>query len=163
MSLAERIERLIQPTVEAMGFEVVRVLLMGRGHARLQVMAERPDGRPITIDECALISRAISTVLDVEDPIEGAYTLEVSSPGIERPLVKERDYDRFRGREASIELARPMDGRRRFRGRLVGREGGRVSIEVDGIAREVPLGDIARAHLVTRDLRATKAEGKGRP
>src|SRR5712692_1684203 len=106
-----------------MGYRVVRVVPTGARQATLQVMAERRDEVPMTVDDCAKISRSISALLDVADPIAEAYTLEVSSPGIDRPLVRPEDYDRFAGFAARIELGEPLDGRIRFRGRLLGREG----------------------------------------
>src|SRR6516164_3227845 len=104
-----------------MGYELVRVQFAG-GDRRptLQIMAERADRRPMAVEDCAEISRMLSAVLDVEDPVQGAYVLEVSSPGIDRPLLRQADYERFSGFEARIELSRPMEGRRRYRGRLAG-------------------------------------------
>lgn len=151
LNLPERVERIIEPAVAAMGFDVVRVLLMGGGHSRLQIMVERKDGGGMTLDDCADISRTVSALLDVEDPIPGAYTLEVSSPGIERPLVKERDFERFAGHEARIETKRPIDGRRRFRGRLEGFVSGNVRIVTEEGPAEVPFGEIQRAKLVADD------------
>jgi ribosome maturation factor RimP len=153
MNLARRIEEIVTPTVEALGFRVVRVQVFGQGAARLQLMIERADGRPIEVDDCANVSRAISVLLDVEDPIAGAYTLEVSSPGIDRPLVRIGDFQRFAGREARLETLRPIDGRRRFRGRLKGVEGDLVRLAVEGADVVVPYGDIQRAKLVPADER----------
>ena len=103
-----------------MGYRLVRVMITSGRRATLQVMAEPFDDRPMTVEDCAEISRSVSALLDVADPIAGAYMLEVSSPGIDRPLVRPEDYDRFSGFEARIELARPLEGRKRFRGRLLG-------------------------------------------
>jgi ribosome maturation factor RimP len=114
-----RIARLIAPPLEAMGFDLVRVRFGGGRRPVLQIMAERPDGT-MTVEDCAEVSRAVSAVLDVEDPIPGEYLLEVSSPGIDRPLTRLADFERFKGFEAKVELALPMDGRKRFRGRLDG-------------------------------------------
>ena len=153
MQLTERIEELITPTVEGMGFAVVRVQLSGKQQVRLQVMAERQDEQAMIVDDCADLSRAISAVLDVEDPISGSYTLEVSSPGIDRPLVKLRDFERFVGLEARVETAVPVDGRKRFRGRLLAVEDGTVRVAVEGTEYALPFADIARAKLViTEDL-----------
>ena len=147
-----RLEALIAPTVEAMGYDLVRVSLGGgRQSARLQVMAERKDGVPMTVDDCAEISRTLSAVLDVEDPIEGSYTLEVSSPGIDRPLVKAADFDRFKGYEARFESARPIEGRRRFQGRLKGVEEGAVRIDCEGAEFKVPLDEVQKAKLVINE------------
>lgn len=125
-----RIEALITPAVQAMGYDVVRVLVSGQQRPVLQVMAERVDGAPMTVDDCADISRALSALLDVEDPITGAYTLEVSSPGIDRPLTRLADFVRFAGFEARVESALPIDGRKRFRGTLMGVQDEQVRIAV---------------------------------
>jgi ribosome maturation factor RimP len=150
-AVIERIERVIEPAINAMGYSLVRVQLTGGGGAVLQVMVERSDGAAIGLDDCAEISRTVSALLDVEDPIAHAYTLEVSSPGIDRPLVKERDFERFAGLEARIETKRPISGRKRFRGRLRGVIEGRVRIETEEGVAEVPLSDIQRAKLVLTD------------
>ena len=153
MELADRIYELVRPTAESLGYALVRVQVSGRQRVRLQIMAERADDQPMMVDDCATLSRAVSAVLDVDDPIGSAYTLEVSSPGIDRPLVRLADFDRFAGLEARIELARPIDGRRRFRGRLLGTRGQAVRHAVDGLEQEieVPHADIQRAKLVLTD------------
>jgi len=158
MDLPDRIEQMVAPTVEAMGFRVVRVQLMGKDSLRLQVMVERQDEQPIQVDDCAHVSRAISAVLDVEDPIAGAYTLEVSSPGIDRPLVRLGDFQRFVGFEARVETARPIDGRRRFRGRLLGVAGDAVRMTVEGAEMALPYRDIERAKLVLTDELVTATD-----
>ena len=149
MTDTKEIGRIIEPSLSAMGYRVVRVAMIGR--ATLQVMAEHDDDAPMTSDDCADISRTISALLDVADPIAGAYTLEVSSPGIDRPLVRPEDYDRFAGFEAKLELARPIDGRKRFRGRLLGRDGDRIRVVTDSGEVTLPLADVARAKLVVTD------------
>jgi ribosome maturation factor RimP len=156
MDLAGRVEALIGPTVEAMGFSLVRVQVLGRNRPRLQIMAERKDGESMVVDDCATLSRAVSAVLDVEDPIAGAYTLEVSSPGIDRPLVRLADFDRFAGFEAKVEMGLAVDGRRRFQGRLLGTEGDAVRLRMEDAEVVLPFADIRRAKLVlTEDLLAT--------
>lgn len=125
-----RLAALVRPTLKGMGFELVRLRLMGGRTPTLQIMAERPDGR-MEVEDCAGLSRAVSALLDVEDPIEGEYTLEVSSPGIDRPLTRLEDFDRWEGWEAKLETAEPIDGRRRFRGVLAGVEDNEVLIELD--------------------------------
>ncbi len=145
------VERLIAPTLEAMGYEVVRVRMVPKGRPTLQVMAERRDGPGPTADECAEISRVVSALLDVADPIAGAYELEISSPGIDRPLVRRGDFERFAGHEAKIETRRPIDGRRRFRGRLAGVHGDGVRIALGDRQAEIPIGEIAAAKLVLTD------------
>jgi len=117
----------------------------------LQVMAERLDDLPITHDDCAEISRSVSALLDVADPIAGAYTLEISSPGIDRPLVRAEDFDRFRGFEAKIELVMPLDGRRRFRGRLIGTAEGVLHLFTEAGETRLPLDAVARAKLILTD------------
>jgi ribosome maturation factor RimP len=152
LNVPERIERSIAPSLEAMGYEVVRVQLSGKGgQLTLQVMAEPRGGGDMTVEKCADISRAISALLDVEDPISGAYTLEVSSPGIDRPLVRPRDYERFAGYEAKIETNRLVDGRKRFRGRLGGVTEDGVRIALEQQETEVPFDAIHRAKLVMTD------------
>ncbi|HXV23398.1 MAG TPA: ribosome maturation factor RimP [Alphaproteobacteria bacterium] len=146
-----RIAELVEPTVEAMGYGLVRVLISPGRVPRLQVMVERQDQGPLSLDDCTEVSRALSAVLDVEDPIEGAYTLEVSSPGIDRPLTRRADFERFAGLEALVELAEPIEGQRRFKGRLLGVVGD--EIRMSGLEREVrlPIGRIRRAKLVLND------------
>lgn len=159
MDLSRRVEALIRPTVESMGFDIVRVLVLGKFDRRVQVMAERQDGRPISIDDCANISRTLSALLDVEDPIEGSYTLEVSSPGLDRPLLKLQDYERYAGREAKLETTAAIEGRRKFKGRLLGADGERVKIEVGGQQIALDFASIARAKLVVSEGQLTASEG----
>lgn len=162
MDVSAQVRHLIEPAIGDLGFEIVRVQIAGRKKPCMQVMVERTDGQGITVDDCALISRAISAILDVEDPIKGTYTLEVSSPGIDRPLVRIGDFERFRGFQARIETNRPIDGRRRFKGRLLGVDGESVRIETDGGEVTLPHPDIQRAKLVlTDDLIASSQENKG--
>jgi ribosome maturation factor RimP len=154
---AQRIERLIEPALVAMGYDLVRIAIVGGGHQTLQIMAERHDGVSMSVDDCADISRTVSALLDVEDPIAGAYTLEVSSPGIDRPLVKRTDFERFAGFEARIETVQPVGGRKRFRGRLMGVTGDDVRLrepeKAEGAETEtrVPLAAISKAKLVLTD------------
>jgi ribosome maturation factor RimP len=145
------IARLVEPSLEAMGYRLVRVMLSGRHRPTLQLMVERRDEAPMSVDDCAEISRTVSALLDVTDPIAGAYTLEVSSPGIDRPLVRPEDYDRFAGFEAQVELAQPLEGRKRFRGRLLGRSGDDARLAVARSELRLPLAAIARAKLVLTD------------
>jgi ribosome maturation factor RimP len=148
--LERRIGDLLGPAAEGLGYELVRVMLAGGG--RLQVMAERRDGGPMTIDDCERLSRTVSAILDVEDPISGAYTLEVSSPGIDRPLVRRKDWERWTGHVARVEMNEPLDGRKRFKGVLLGVEGddARLRLE-DGAEVRLPLPRVARAKLVLTD------------
>ncbi len=121
---------ILTPVIEDMGYELVRVRVMGGKTATLQVMADKPNGG-IEVDDCAEISTAVSAVLDVEDPITDAYTLEVSSPGIDRPLTRLKDFDEFEGYEAKLETSELIDGRKRFKGVLAGVEGDEVLINID--------------------------------
>ena len=148
----DRIERMLGPSVEAMGYRIVRVQLSGRHRPVLQVMAEREDGMPMSVDDCARISRTVSALLDVEDPISSTYTLEVSSPGIDRPLVKPEDYTRFAGFVAKLETKSAVAGRRRFKGKLVGlADGSNVRLIEESGEIDVPLHDIQKARLVLTD------------
>ncbi len=157
-AVTERIAELVTPSLEANGFELVRVMLTGGDRPTLQIMADRTDETPITVDDCADISRVVSAILDVEDPIKGAYTLEVSSPGIDRPLVRKKDFERFAGFEAKVETAAPVDGRRRFRGRLLGVEGDEVRLALEEGEAAIPLSAIDRAKLVMTDELLAAAE-----
>lgn len=153
-SASERIEEIVGPSLAAMGYELVRVALgAAAGRTVLQVMVERADRAETTVEDCARASRAISAVLDVEDPLPGAYSLEVSSPGIDRPLTRPEDFSRFAGFEARIELARPRaDGRKRLRGRLRGLDGdGAVALETGDGRTAIPRADIRAAKLVLTD------------
>jgi ribosome maturation factor RimP len=148
--LLRRIEEIVAPTVVGMGYELVRVA-MSRG-GTLQIMIEPADGRPMDVEDCATLSRALSAVLDVEDPISGAYTLEVSSPGIDRPLTRDKDYVRWAGHLVRVETAQPVNGRRRFKGTLLGLEGGNVKLKLDdGAETQVPLPSVTKAKLELTD------------
>lgn len=145
------LEPIIAPAVEAAGFKLVRLRLLAGKRKTLQVMAERPDGR-MNVDDCAALSRALSEFLDREDPIEGEYLLEVSSPGIDRPLTRITDFARWAGHEARIELQAPdANGRKRFKGLLLGLSGHEVVIEADGQRFFFPFRAIAEAKLVLTD------------
>jgi ribosome maturation factor RimP len=160
-ALTARIAEIIGPSLEASGYELVRVQLSGGQRPTLQIMADRSDETPIGVDECAEISRLISALLDVEDPIRGAYTLEVSSPGIDRPLTRPKDFDRYSGFEARIETRMPLEGRRRFRGRLGGLEGETVHITTEDGEAAIPLEMIDRAKLIlTDELLAAATRGQ---
>ncbi|WP_299846667.1 ribosome maturation factor RimP [uncultured Roseovarius sp.] len=163
-AIDRRMAEIIIPVIEDMGFELVRVRLMGGKSHILQIMAERPEGG-IEVDDCAQISTAVSAVLDVEDPITEAYTLEVSSPGIDRPLTRLKDFEAFEGYEAKIETADLIDGRKRFKGMLAGVEGSEVLINVEEGTIGLEFDWLADAKLVLTDelikemLRQRKAAG----
>lgn len=163
MSFQERIEGIVFPTLESMGYELVRVMLSGKQRPTLQVMAERKDGAAMTVEDCADISRALSAVLDVDDPIASAYTLEVSSPGIDRPLTRPADFARFAGFEARVETSQPVEGRKRFKGRILGiDEAGIIRLAAEDAEFVVPFADIQKAKLVlTDDLIAATISAQG--
>ena len=152
MDPTDRVDKMIAPALDGMGYDLVRVHLSGDGNRRqLQVMAERHDHAAMTVEDCAAISHMVSALLDAEDPIDGSYVLEVSSPGIDRPLTRPRDFERFSGHVARIELRSMVDGRRRFRGRLQGIEDGLVRLETEGESVALPVEEIAKAKLVITD------------
>jgi ribosome maturation factor RimP len=138
-AIDRRIAEIVGPVIEDLGFELVRVRLMTGKESTLQIMAQKPDGT-IEVDDCGEISTAVSAVLDVEDPIVEAYTLEVSSPGIDRPLTRLKDFDQWAGYVAKIETTELIDGRRRFKGTLAGTEGDEVLITLDDQAEEITIG-----------------------
>lgn len=138
-AMDRRLADIVGPVIEGMGFELIRLRLMGGATRVLQIMADRPDGG-INVDECGEISTAVSAVLDVEDPIEENYVLEVSSPGIDRPLTRLKDFETWKGWEARIETTELIDGRRRFKGGLMGVEGNDVLIEIEEGGQDVTIG-----------------------
>jgi ribosome maturation factor RimP len=151
LTAMSQLEPIIAPAVEAAGYRLVRLRLIGGKTKTLQIMAERPDGQ-MDVEDCARLSRALSEVLDREDPLEGEYLLEVSSPGIDRPLTRLTDFSRWSGHEAKLELAAPdATGRRRFKGLLLGLDGNEVVLDVEGERRTFPLRSIAEAKLVLTD------------
>jgi ribosome maturation factor RimP len=154
-----QVAELIEPTLSDMGFELVRVLLHGGQRPVLQVMAERADRTPMSIEHCAEISRAISAILDVADPIAGAYRLEVTSPGLDRPLTRRADFERFRGFEARVETELPIAGQRRFRGRLLGVVDDQLRLQLAEGEQAIPCAGIKKAKLIlTDELLAAAAE-----
>ncbi|CBS88244.1 ribosome maturation factor RimP [Azospirillum lipoferum] len=163
MDATGRIEQIITPSVEAMGYEVVRVQISGGQRSVLQIMAERADGAPMTVEDCADISRSVSALLDVEDPIREAYTLEVSSPGIDRPLTRLKDFERFAGFEARLESRMAIDGRKRFKGMLKGVEHGLVCVDTEQGPARLEFDNILRAKLVLTDelIRASQEQQEG--
>ncbi len=152
-----RLAEIVAPVIEGLGFELVRVRLMGGKSHTVQIMADRPNGG-IEVDDCAAISTAVSAVLDVEDPLDEAYTLEVSSPGIDRPLTRQKDFDTWIGYVAKLETDAAIDGRRRFRGVLAGTEGDEVlltlpepSADGDGLTIGLKFEWLSDAKLVLTD------------
>ena len=158
--LEARLAARITPTLEALGYELVRVAVMGRERPTVQIMAERADGARFGIEDCEAISRQLGAVLDVEDPLPGAWTLEVSSPGIDRPLTRAKDWNRYAGHLARVEMAVAHEGRKRFAGIVLGadRDIARLRLD-DGGEVSLPRADIRRARLVLTDaLLAAEAD-----
>ncbi|MGC2854909.1 ribosome maturation factor RimP [Novispirillum sp. DQ9] len=153
MQLQERLAAIIEPTLEGLGYELVRVMVQGTKRQTLQVMADRVDGAPMTVEDCSTISHALSAVLDVEDPIPGAYNLEVSSPGIDRPLTRAKDFVAWAGFEAKVETDSLVAGRKRFSGRLLGLDeaGEAVRLVAEDGEHGIPLARVAKAKLVLTD------------
>jgi ribosome maturation factor RimP len=145
------ITTMIAPSLEAMGYRLVRVAFTGGRRPTLQIMAERRDEAAMSVDDCADISRTVSALLDVADPIPVAYALEVSSPGIDRPLIERDDFVRYAGYEAKIEMANLIEGRKRFRGRLLGVADDAVRVALADREVALPLADVVRAKLVLTD------------
>jgi len=138
-AIDRRLADIVTPVIEGLGFELVRIRLMGGKTRTLQIMADRPEGG-IIVEDCATISTAVSAVLDVEDPVEDEYILEVSSPGIDRPLTRLKDFDMWADYEARLETTELIDGRRRFKGFLRGTEGDEVLIEIEEGAETLTIG-----------------------
>ncbi|NLI28295.1 MAG: ribosome maturation factor RimP [Acetobacter sp.] len=161
--LDARIVALIAPALDDLGFEIVRVSVLGRETPTVQIMADRKDGTLINIEDCEQISHAVGAVLDVEDPIPGNWTLEVSSAGIDRPLTRIKDWIRFAGHLAKAELLVPVDGRKRFSGIIVGasEEAGRLRLD-DGSEVDLPFRELKKARLVLTDalIEASSAMNK---
>ncbi|MBC4015061.1 ribosome maturation factor RimP [Siccirubricoccus deserti] len=150
--LEARIADAIAPTIEHMGYELVRVQVSGKERPVVQIMADRVDEAPFRVEDCEAISHAVGAVLDVEDPIKGEWTLEVSSAGIDRPLTRTKDWNRFAGHLASLELVVPQDGRKRFRGIALGADAETVRLRLeDGTDASFPRGNLRRAKLVLTD------------
>ncbi|MDO9411924.1 MAG: ribosome maturation factor RimP [Pseudolabrys sp.] len=164
-----RVSNIAEPVIEQLGYRLVRVKVSASEDPTIQIMAERPDGS-MTVEDCETISRALSPVFDVNEPMDGAYRLEISSPGIDRPLVRKSDFERFAGHLVKIEMDVPFEGRKRFRGILAGVEGDKTKLTLDSATEgkdasdvTLPIADMSEAKLVLTDelvsqaLRAEKA------
>ncbi len=154
--VAARVAAIIEPVIQDLGFDLVRVKVSSTNGCTVQIMAERPDGS-MSVADCETVSRAVSPVLDLEDPVAQAYYLEISSPGIDRPLVRASDFERWTGYDAKIEMAVPVEGRKRYRGHIRGVEGHQVLVELPDVKEgESPiarlnLADLGDARLVLTD------------
>ena len=143
---------MVAPTIESMGFEVVRILLTGTQKPTLQIMIERQDRKNLVVDDCAAVSRAVSAILDEKDPIESEYSLEVSSPGIDRPLTKPEHFSRFAGYETKVETSDTIDGRKRFKGKIISLEpNNNIKIMMDDKEYSIPFESVSKAKLVLTD------------
>ena len=150
--LEAKIAGMISPQLAHLGYELVRVAVLGRERPTVQVMADRADGSQISVDDCERITHAVSAVLDVEDPLPGAWTLEVSSAGIDRPLTRVKDWVRFAGHQARAEMTMPHEGRRRFTGIILGADDHHARMRLDdGTDVALPLADMRRAKLLLTD------------
>jgi len=160
-AIDRRLAEIVQPVIEDMGFELVRLRLKSGRAPLLQIMADRPGGG-IDVDDCAAVSTAVSAVLDVEDPIVEGYTLEVSSPGIDRPLTRLADFREWQGHDAKLETAEPIEGRRRFRGVLAGTEGDEVLLEIEAGTIGLKFDWLSDARLVMTDALIREALSAGK-
>ena len=150
--LEARLAEIVTPALEGLGYELVRVTITGRDRPTVQIMADRADGAAMTVEDCEAISRELSAVIDVADPMPGEWTLEVSSPGIDRPLTRIKDWNRFAGHLARAELDPPLDGRKRFSGIVLGADAEFARLRLDdGSEVALPLANLRRARLVLTD------------
>ena len=149
---SHQIEHLLSPLLAANGYAIVQMRFIGgQNRPTLQIMVEHADGSRVTLDECAEISRNCSALMDVEDVMAGAYVLEVSSPGVDRPLVRPADFQKYTGQNAKIEIEKPIDGRKRFHGRILSADESAVRLDQDGVPMDLPMGDILSAKLSVSD------------
>ena len=150
--LEAKLADIVIPTLVDLGYELVRVLVQGRERPTVQIMIDRADGEPLGVNDCEAASRALSALLDVEDPIPGAWTLEVSSAGIDRPLTRTKDWNRFAGHRARAEVDEPVEGKRRFTGIVLGADAAYARLRLDeGAEVALPRKRIRRARLVLTD------------
>lgn len=160
--IEKRLLDIIEPDAEALGFDIVRLRVMGGNRPILQVMAEKAGGAPTDVEDCATLSRALSPLLDVHDAISSAYVLEVSTPGIDRPLTRKGDFARWKGHLAKVELARPIEGRRRFQGVITAEDDTGVTIELDDETElTAGLQEMTKASLILTDALIDAAAAAG--
>ncbi|MEL7128161.1 MAG: ribosome maturation factor RimP [Pseudomonadota bacterium] len=158
----KRILAMVEPQASGLGMEVVRVRMTGGRRPGLQIMAEKAGGAPTDVEDCATLSRAVAAVLDAEDPIPDTYTLEVSTPGIDRPLTRSGDFNRWVGHAAKLELLRPLDGRRRFQGVISAEENGTIKLQLDDETElEAGIDELSKASLILTDQLIEAARNAG--
>ncbi len=153
MDICQKIQEIIEPSLTHLGYEIVRILMQGGDVKTVQIMVERADRNDMTLDDCEKVSRTVSALLDVDDPFSGRYMLEISSPGIDRPLIKAADYVRFAGFEAKVETLVALNGRRRFKGKILGLTDDEKSVRLDaeeGLV-SIELENISKAKLILTD------------
>lgn len=160
MQKKHHLHDMLEPAVNELGFDLVRVLTIGNVNPTLQIMIERKDRKNIVVDDCAAVSRAVSALLDEKDPIAGKYTLEVSSPGLDRPLVALENFERFAGFEAKIETDVEIDKRKRFKGRIIRVEGNVIVFAMDDKEWRIPYDAVAKAKLLLTDELIAAAEAE---
>ncbi len=159
--IEKRILDIIEPEATSIGLEIVRIRMMGANTPILQIMAEKPDGT-MDVEDCAKLSRAIGPILDVEDPIHSEYNLEVSSPGIDRPLTRAKDFANWLTHEARIEVGMPINGRKRFQGAITAESNGIVSLDLkDGSQADIAISDMIKASLIMNDRLIEDAQSRG--
>ena len=159
--VAGRVAAVVEPAIEDLGFRLVRVRVSGQDGCTVQIMAERPDGT-MSVEDCEAVSRALSPLLDLEDPVPQAYRLEVSSPGIDRPLTRKGDFAKWVGHEVRVEIGVPVDGRKRFHGFIAGENNGVADLNLkDGGTASIPVDDMVKAHLVLTDRLIQEARKRG--
>lgn len=151
---------MLEPVADRLGYETVRIMTIGQANPTLQIMIDRKDGAEITVEDCAVVSRALSEVLDEKDPIAGRYNLEVSSPGLDRPLTKPEHFARFAGNEVRIETDVPVNERKRFKGVLNGLDGTDVLLTMDETAYRIPFDCISKAKIILTDALLAKWEAE---
>ena len=151
---------MLEPVIDELGYETVRIMTIGQANPTLQIMIDKKDGYEINVEDCAKVSRALSAVLDEKDPINDKYNLEVSSPGLDRPLTKLEHFVRFAGNEVKVETAVVVDGRKRFKGSLKGVEGENVLLEMDGAEYKILFDEISKAKIVLTDELLAKWEAE---
>jgi len=151
LSREHKIEAMITPAIEGLGYDLVRVLITGTVDVTLQIMAERKDAAQMDVEDCAAISREISAILDVEDPISDAYSLEVSSPGLDRPLVRQHDFEDYAGFDIKLEMERSINGRKKFKGQLLGIKDNLVELTSGADHVVLPFDGIRQAKLILTD------------